>query len=42
MWENLRETLWRKYQRKRCPWEHIEQIDKILEDPTEFPEVPGR
>lgn len=32
LWEKLREILWRKYQRKRCPWEHIAKIDKILED----------
>lgn len=35
-WLTLRELLWRKYQRKRCPWKMIEQIDKLLED--EFPE----
>lgn len=34
-WVTLRELLWRKYQRKRCPWKLIEQIDKLLED--EFP-----
>ena len=32
LWRRLREVLWRKYQRKRCPWEHVEQIDRILED----------
>lgn len=42
MWEALRDILWRKYQRKRCPWEHVERIDKILEDPADFPEVPDR
>ncbi len=31
-WETLRDILWRKYQRKRCPWEFIEKIDKLLED----------
>lgn len=31
LWEKLREILWRKYQRKRCPWKLIEDIDKILE-----------
>ena len=30
-WEKLREVLWRKYQRKRCPWPIIEKIDKMLE-----------
>lgn len=32
LWRTLRELLWRKYQRRRCPWEHIAQIDKWLED----------
>ncbi len=31
-WETLRDVLWRKYQRKRCPWRLIEAIDKLLED----------
>ena len=31
LWRQLRDVLWRKYQRKRCPWEHVDQIDKILE-----------
>lgn len=30
-WKALREKLWNKYQRKRCPWSMIEQIDKQLE-----------
>jgi hypothetical protein len=29
-WEALRDVLFRKYQRKRCPWKLIEGIDKIL------------
>ncbi|MCD7798127.1 MAG: hypothetical protein LUG84_01785 [Akkermansiaceae bacterium] len=29
-WRTLRELLWRRYQRKKCPWEFIENIDKIL------------
>jgi hypothetical protein len=33
LWRTLRELLWRKYQRRRCPWEMIEQIDKLLEKP---------
>jgi hypothetical protein len=32
MWRELRDVLWRKYQRKRCPWKYIEEIDKILGD----------
>ncbi len=31
-WLALRDILWRKYQRKRCPWKFIEEIDKILGD----------
>ncbi len=35
-WEKLREVLFRKYQRKRCPWKYIEAIDKKLgRDPQE-------
>jgi len=30
LWRKLRDVLWRKYQRKRCPWEMIQAIDKIL------------
>lgn len=30
MWETLRDILWRKYQRKRLPFELIEAIDKRL------------
>ncbi len=29
-WELLRETLFKKYQRKRCPWKMITDIDKKL------------
>ena len=29
-WEALRDILFRKYQRKRCPWKFIEAIDKKL------------
>lgn len=29
-WEMLRDVLFRKYQRKRCPWKLIEEIDKKL------------
>ena len=31
----LRDVLWRKYQRKRCPWRFIETIDKLLEEMPE-------
>ena len=30
-WRKLRDVLWRKYQRRRCPWELIERIDRLLE-----------
>ena len=30
-WEKLREVLWNKYQRKRCPWELVDKIDQRLE-----------
>lgn len=32
LWRELRDILWRKYQRKRCPWKYIEDIDKLLGD----------
>lgn len=38
-WVTLRDVLWRKYQRKRCPWRFIEAIDKLLED---MPEEEGK
>ena len=31
-WERLREVLWRKYQRGRCPWKLVEKIDRLLEE----------
>ncbi len=31
-YETLRGLVWNKYQRKRCPWEWVDAIDKILED----------
>lgn len=30
-WVELRDILWRKYQRKRLPFSQIEQIDKTIE-----------
>ncbi len=30
MWEILRDILWRKYQRRRIPYELVEAIDKRL------------
>ena len=30
-WEALREVLWRKYQRKRCPWKLVAKVDAMIE-----------
>lgn len=32
VWRALRDIVWKKYQRKRCPWERVAMIDKILGD----------
>lgn len=32
VWRALRDIIWRKYQRKRLPWERVAAIDKILGD----------
>lgn len=32
LWAELRDILWRKYQRRRCPYSWIEEIDRLLED----------
>ncbi len=32
LWRALRDIVWRKYQRKRCPWERVAEIDNILGD----------
>jgi hypothetical protein len=37
IWRELRDILWRKYQRKRCPWKFIADIDKILGDDVKEP-----
>jgi len=31
MWQEVREIVWKKYQRKRCPWERVVELDKIIE-----------
>lgn len=38
LWRALRDVVWRKYQRKRCPWERVADIDRILGEEPE----PGR
>ena len=30
VWAELRELVWKKYQRKRCPWERVAELDRIL------------
>ena len=30
--EQLRDVLWRKYQRKRLPWDDVASIDKMITD----------
>lgn len=30
--EQLRDVLWRKYQRKRLPWDDVASIDKMIKD----------
>lgn len=35
VWRSLRDVVWKKYQRKRCPWERVAGIDKILGDDLE-------
>jgi hypothetical protein len=32
IWRELRELVWKKYQRKRCPWERVADLDKMLGD----------
>jgi len=32
LWHDLRDIVWKKYQRKRCPWERVADLDKILGD----------
>jgi len=32
VWRALRDVVWRKYQRRRCPWERVAEIDRILGD----------
>jgi hypothetical protein len=32
VWRELRDIVWKKYQRKRCPWERVAELDRILGD----------
>jgi len=36
--EALRDVLWRKYQRNRCPWNLVGKVDKMLGKPHEGPQ----
>ena len=31
----IRDVLWRKYQRRRCPWEEVDRFDKFIEEAEE-------
>lgn len=31
----VRDVLWRKYQRRRCPWEEVDRFDKFIEEAEE-------
>jgi hypothetical protein len=37
--ETLRDIVWRKYQRKRLPWDDVASLDRMLEErgPAEIP-----
>ena len=37
--KKLRDVLWRKYQRKRVPYEHVLEIDEMLEETGEDEEA---
>ncbi|MBN8460743.1 MAG: hypothetical protein J0M04_23170 [Verrucomicrobia bacterium] len=32
IWRALRDIVWRKYQRRRCPWDRVVEIDRMLGD----------
>lgn len=34
VWQELRDKVWKKYQRKRCPWERVDEIDRIITEAT--------
>lgn len=33
VWRELRDIVWKKYQRKRCPWDRVAELDKIIGSP---------
>jgi hypothetical protein len=32
VWRELRDIVWKKYQRKRCPWERVADLDRIIDE----------
>jgi hypothetical protein len=34
----LRDRLWQKYQRRRLPWEALQEIDRLIEDAKTSPQ----
>jgi len=38
--KHLRNVLWKKYQRKRVPYEHVLEIDTMLEEAEEADDTP--
>ena len=36
----LRDIVWRKYQRKRLPWSDVESLDVLIRDRGGVPEAP--
>ena len=39
--ESLRDILWRKYQRKRLPWDDVAYLDRMLEERRPHPSNPS-
>jgi len=31
IWQELRQVVFNKYQRKRCPWDRVAELDRIIE-----------
>jgi len=30
IWSELRDIVWKKYQRRRCTWDRVEGLDRII------------
>lgn len=39
VWEALRDIVFKKYQRKRCPWERVAELDRIIAEAGGGPEA---